>query len=121
MKKLLLFYQAHPLTLAGHAWGLWLASFVITYSFLPTAHVLYHGPYPFLGYVLHRSFMLLFLLAAMMAFLSFVLQLIRKAESVSQRIGHIVKGFLLSIPVVFLGSVAAFLLLVGHYIGLALG
>lgn len=125
MKKLLATYKEKPLAMAGHAWLVLFFSLFLTYGFLSYAQKLYNGEYQLAGLLLHRSFIVMFLLAALMAVLSFLTQLYRQITardlSLLRRTGNIVKGFLAAAPVALLGGVAALFLLIGKYMGLALG
>ncbi len=124
MKTVILAYIRTPLLLAGHAWIMFFFSLFSAYGFLPYAQKLYNGDYQFVGFLLHRSLVVMFLLAALMAVLSILtqlhVQLFKIERPFLQRAINIGKCIVAALPVVLLGSISAFLLLVGRYLGLSL-
>lgn len=116
-------YKRSPLKLAGHAWLLFLLSLVAMFLLLPTAHALYHGDSPLAGYLLHRSFIALFLFVIASGFTALILELFRQRGlniPIAKKLGGFAKAVVITIPLVLLGSACVFLMFFGSYIGLAL-
>jgi hypothetical protein len=88
-------YKNHPSSLAKHGWLLFLLTLLITFLLLPTAHHLHQGGSPLIGYLLHRSFILLFALSSACGLLSFCLELYRQLvdeHPFIKRLGTLIKA-----------------------------